>query len=123
METIEAAERLRRLADFIVADRPIDRGDALWLMLMLRDIVELDDNRPPDPRLIRRKALRRIWHNFYPTTPRTTAARIMAVEWRNATTKDNALAGTIADYFQRLSRSSIRPVSERQIMDDLDYDL
>ncbi|BCH18865.1 hypothetical protein [Mesorhizobium sp. L-2-11] len=120
---IEAADRLRRLADFIAADRPVDRGEALWLMLMLRDIVESDDDRQPDPRLIRRTALRRIWQNFYPNTPRTTAARLMAVEWRSAAARDDAPAGTIADYFQRLSRSNIRPVSERQIMDDLDYDL
>ncbi|RWB94617.1 MAG: hypothetical protein EOQ56_30765 [Mesorhizobium sp.] len=118
---MEAAERLHRVAHAIAAQQSVDRDEAVWLMVVFRELVGEDS--APDPRYMRRAALRRIWWKFYPGMARTTAARLLAVEWRRSVSVKDPLPGTIAECFQRLGRAKIRPVGERQIMDDLDLEL
>lgn len=81
----------------------------------------------PDPRALRRATLLRItWrHERYRGLVRTTAARLLAADWRawHESGSRVDLPGSVGAEFALLERANVAPVGWRTIADDLDPDL
>ncbi|MER9870828.1 hypothetical protein NKJ35_27245 [Mesorhizobium sp. M0136] len=122
-DVIETACRFRRIADQIAAGSFPETEDVLAGLLILRQLVDDDADRIiPDARALRRNILRRVWNVFYPGKAITVAAKLIAADWHMASEDDvgDALPGTKAAYFARLSRARISPKSWNTIWADLD---
>ena len=102
--------------DLLTAAARIEREFPNVAALLRRTAVD-----SKQPRGLRRQLLRRIWRGHYPSLTRCAAAREIARAWRsNVPTELTPAPGTERELFMRLHAVCPRPLSERQIITDLD---
>ena len=75
----------------------------------------------PDPRKLRRYALRRIKWTYYPGMTRTAAAKEIASHWLIwLSDRGDELPDTLGAAFAQMERAGIRRVAYKTICNDLD---